>query len=207
MRFQNLDLNLHVALDALLTLRSISSAAERLHISQSSMRKALARLRDYFDDELLPQVGQPAHPIETPFEEHLCGALWRDSRLAASKLTVDSHAAAGHGVMKTPADARPAFERWFMQRFGMARRVDAQTFSVVAAPALVVGTERMATVHGRLAPRVAPALLIVLRPLPVPPMGRAMQWHKYPSTNPGLSCLRRLMLTAVARMDAELAAP
>ena len=58
MRFNKLDLNLLVALDAMLAERSISRAAERLHLSQSAMSNALGRLRDYFDDELLVQVGR-----------------------------------------------------------------------------------------------------------------------------------------------------
>lgn len=58
MRFNKLDLNLLVALDAMLTEASISRAADRLHMSQSAMSNALSRLRDYFDDELLVQVGR-----------------------------------------------------------------------------------------------------------------------------------------------------
>lgn len=58
MRFQKLDLNLLVALDALLRERSISRAAEQLHLSQSAMSSALARLRTYFDDDLLIQVSR-----------------------------------------------------------------------------------------------------------------------------------------------------
>lgn len=58
MRFKGLDLNLLVALDSMLSERSISRAAERLHLSQSAMSGALARLRDYFQDELLVQVGR-----------------------------------------------------------------------------------------------------------------------------------------------------
>ena len=58
MRFNKLDLNLLVALDSLLTERNITRAAERVHLSQSAMSNALGRLRDYFDDELLVQVGR-----------------------------------------------------------------------------------------------------------------------------------------------------
>ncbi|SDR54763.1 transcriptional regulator, LysR family [Paraburkholderia fungorum] len=58
MRFNKLDLNLLVALDALLSERSISRAAERVNLSQSAMSNALARLRDYFGDDLLIQVGR-----------------------------------------------------------------------------------------------------------------------------------------------------
>jgi LysR family transcriptional regulator, nod-box dependent transcriptional activator len=62
MRFNKLDLNLLVALDALLTDNSISRAAERVHLGQSAMSNALARLREYFDDDLLVQVGRKMEP-------------------------------------------------------------------------------------------------------------------------------------------------
>lgn len=62
MRFKKLDLNLLVALDALLVECSISRAAEKLHLGQSAMSSALARLREYFDDELLVQVGRRMEP-------------------------------------------------------------------------------------------------------------------------------------------------
>jgi LysR family transcriptional regulator, nod-box dependent transcriptional activator len=58
MRFHKLDLNLLVALDAMLGERNITRAAERLHMSQSAMSNALGRLREYFDDELLVPVGR-----------------------------------------------------------------------------------------------------------------------------------------------------
>lgn len=58
MRFNKLDLNLLVALDALLTMRSVGKAAERLFLSQPATSLALGRLREYFDDELLVPVGR-----------------------------------------------------------------------------------------------------------------------------------------------------
>lgn len=58
MRFGRLDLNLLVALDALLTERSVSLAADRLCLSQSATSSALGRLREYFGDELLVVKGR-----------------------------------------------------------------------------------------------------------------------------------------------------
>lgn len=58
MRFHRLDLNLLVALDILLAERSITRAAHRLNLSQSATSGVLARLRDYFEDDLLVQVGR-----------------------------------------------------------------------------------------------------------------------------------------------------
>ncbi|MCF1445766.1 LysR substrate-binding domain-containing protein [Agrobacterium vitis] len=58
MRFKNLDLNLLVALDTLIRVRNVSRAADEMFITQSAMSNALGRLRDYFDDPLLIQVGR-----------------------------------------------------------------------------------------------------------------------------------------------------
>ncbi len=58
MRFRNLDLNLLAAFDKLVQLKSVSRAAEELSITQSAMSNALNRLRQYFDDPLLVQIGR-----------------------------------------------------------------------------------------------------------------------------------------------------
>lgn len=58
MRFLSLDLNLLAALDKLLRLRSVSRAADEMSITQSAMSNALNRLRQYFDDPLLVQIGR-----------------------------------------------------------------------------------------------------------------------------------------------------
>lgn len=56
MRYQRIDLNLLIAMDALMDERSVTRAAERMHITQSAMSGILARLREHFDDQLLVQV-------------------------------------------------------------------------------------------------------------------------------------------------------
>jgi len=52
------DLNLLVALDALLTEQSVTRAGARMHLSQSAMSGSLARLRRAFDDDLLVAIGR-----------------------------------------------------------------------------------------------------------------------------------------------------
>jgi DNA-binding transcriptional LysR family regulator len=52
-----LDLNLLWALDALLSERHVSRAAERIHLGQPAMSAALKRLRFIFKDELLVRQG------------------------------------------------------------------------------------------------------------------------------------------------------
>ncbi|WCT75132.1 LysR family transcriptional regulator [Sphingomonas naphthae] len=58
MHLQGLDLNLLVALDALLSEKNVTRAAERINISQPGMSAALQKLRYFFDDPLLERVGR-----------------------------------------------------------------------------------------------------------------------------------------------------
>jgi LysR family nod box-dependent transcriptional activator len=73
MRFRGLDLNLMVALDVLMAERSVSRSAGRLGMSQPAMSAALFRLREYFGDELLVQVGKKM--FVTPYAEGLAPHL------------------------------------------------------------------------------------------------------------------------------------
>ncbi|SFV09260.1 LysR family transcriptional regulator [Pseudoduganella namucuonensis] len=304
MRFNKLDLNLLVALDALFSMRSVSRAAEHLHMSQSALSSALGRLREYFDDELLVQVGRqmeltpraemlrepvrdvlvrvdttitatpyfdatlsdrefrifvsdfsmavlmphmlalaqqqgasvrfqllpqqrhpqhaleqgdadllvipqefcsPAHPTERLFDEGFCCVVWDQSSHARNGLSRDQYIAAGHVVMQPPSTGQ-SLEALSMKRTGIERRVEVTTYSFLAAPFLVVGTDRVATVHRRMARRLGAALPIALLPMPVPidGMEQAMQWHKYRSLDPGMMWLRGLLHEAVLRMDAGL---
>lgn len=69
MDFKGLDLNLLYVLDALLQEKSVTRTGERIHLSQSATSGALARLRDFFHDELLVQIGHKLVP--TPLAEGL----------------------------------------------------------------------------------------------------------------------------------------
>lgn len=304
MRFNKLDLNLLVALDALLTERNITRAAERVHLSQSAMSNSLGRLRDYFADELLvqvgrqmeltpraevlreavrdvlvridtsiaaqpqfdcaksdrefrlfisdysmdvlmphalaiaarqrstvrfkllPQVASPAralergeadllvipkaycsadHPTEILFNDDFVCAVWNESSHARQGITFERYASAGHAVMQPAETEQPAFESWFVQRYGLSRRIEVTTYSFAVLPFLVIGTELVATVHGMLARRMKPAVPVTLLPvpLPMPPLEQAMQWHKYRSLDPGLVWLRELMQQSARAMLAD----
>ena len=64
MNLRNVDLNLLVALDAMLTERSISRAAGRLATTQPALSHALRRLRAVFDDPLLRRGVRGMEPTE-----------------------------------------------------------------------------------------------------------------------------------------------
>ncbi|WEE79795.1 LysR family transcriptional regulator [Comamonas testosteroni] len=306
MRFNKLDLNLLVALDMLLSEASISRAAEQLHMSQPAMSNALSRLRTYFEDELLVQVGRrmeltpraemlkdavrdvlvridssitaqpefvpatsnrefrifvsdftlstlmpyvlarayaqgprirfsllpqveeptrsleraevdmlvmpsnfctPEHPTENLFSERFQCLVWEQSPLAHGALSVDRYLAAGHVEMRPPAINASSLEAQLFTREGLSRRVDVTCFSFASAPALIVGTDRIATVHGRLAKQATARYPVVIReaPLELPPMNQVLQWHCYRTNDPGIAWLRGIFHSAVLDMDRKIA--
>ena len=59
-----LDLNLLVVFKHLMQERSVSGAAKKLCVTPSTVSKALAKLRDWFDDPLLVRVRQGLQPTQ-----------------------------------------------------------------------------------------------------------------------------------------------
>lgn len=92
-------MNLFVVLDALLDLRSVTKAGERLHIGASATSSALGRLRQHFNDEILVQVGRRLEP--TP----LALAL----REPVRAILQQSHTALATKATFRPAEARRRF--------------------------------------------------------------------------------------------------
>ncbi|NDY91846.1 LysR family transcriptional regulator [Ideonella livida] len=309
MRFNKLDLNLLVALDALLDECSITRAAERLNLSQSATSNALARLREYFDDELLVQVGRrmeptpraeslrepvrdvlmrvdstiaiqpefdparsnrrfkviasdytqlilgphlmtlaqaqgctaeiefrpqvnnpqrdlergeadfliiphrytsPEHPSETLLEDRFVCVVWSGSVLAQGTLTRMRYENARHVMMVPPqlSAASESYEAMLIRQAGIQRRYGVLTHAFGPLPAMVVGTDAIATVHARMAHALQGAWPLVVKPVPVdlPAMPQSLQWHRYRSQDPGLMWLRDLFRAAVRRMDAQIEA-
>ncbi len=81
------DLNLLVALRALLEEANVTKAGERLDMSQSAMSSALARLRLQFEDELLVRVGREYEL--TPLGHLLLPQLQRTLPLVDKALKID----------------------------------------------------------------------------------------------------------------------
>ncbi len=86
-----LDLNLLVSLDALLTERSVTRAAERLHLSQPALSASLARLRTHFNDPILARTGNSYEltPLASRLSEHTAAALDAARRVFESQAEWD----------------------------------------------------------------------------------------------------------------------
>lgn len=300
MRFKRLDLNLLVALDHMIELRSVSAAADKMFMSQSAMSNALTRLRDYFDDPLLVQVGRrmevtpraesmrsairdilvrieatidaqpefcpeastrtfnlllsdyslrvlmptvfrlisaesstiklnlhaqtelpevllergeidllisPAkfmsedHPSALLYEDSYVAAAWKGGKYGDTKMDQTTYQNASHAVM-VPPNAAKSLETSLLAQAGIKRHIDVQTFSFTSLPHLITGTDRIATIHERLAKLIAPQAELVIYPIPVvlPPLRQMMQWHAYRDNDPGIIWLRKVLEQAAASL-------
>jgi LysR family nod box-dependent transcriptional activator len=298
MRFNKLDLNLLVALDALLSERNISRAGQRIHLSQPATSNALARLRDYFQDELLiPQGRQlilsaraqelvgpvrevltridstiatqptfdPAdairkfvllmsdysatvfvpslierlyelapgisldlrlldegpleqlerrevdlliipsqyvsdlHPSKPLFEEEYVCVTWNGNTRIEDQLTFDEYVESGHVVGNYTVGSRtaPTFDSWFLERYGVKRRVEVSASTLAALPQMLIGTNRIATVHRRIAQQAEKTLPIKIwkTPIEIPKMIQTLQWHKHRNMDLALQWLISLALS------------
>ena len=86
-----LDLNLLIALDALLTERSVTRAAERLRLSQPALSASLSRLRIHFGDPILARRGNTYEltPLALRLADHTTIALDAARRVFESQATWD----------------------------------------------------------------------------------------------------------------------
>jgi DNA-binding transcriptional LysR family regulator len=87
-------------------------------------------------------------------------------------------------------------ETALLKAAGVSRRVDMTTFSFSALPHMLVGTDRIALLHGNLAAVACQTLPIKTFPLPFdfPVFRQCIQWHSYRGQDQGLAWMRSLLL-------------
>ncbi len=296
MRLDRFDLNLLIALEALLEECNVTHAAARMHVGQSAASAALARLRDYFDDELLVPVGrglvlsplgktllQPvrdtlnearvtlsyrssfdpararcsfrigasdyvtivllaalmqelakeapgvtldirnpppgleesldramidllfvpqqyatmlSHPQQVVFDdEHVC-LLWSGHAMAESQMDINDYLGLGHVAVRFGDSRAVAFEDWFKQHYGQERRIEATVDNFSTLGHLIVGTQRTATMYGRLAAHFARYLPVVVRdvPLGMPRIVETLVWPRHLDHDPAHAWLRKRII-------------
>jgi LysR family nod box-dependent transcriptional activator len=305
MRFGRLDLNLLVALDALLTERSVSLAADRLCLSQSATSSALGRLREYFGDELLVVKGRnmiltaraeelidpvravleqirttvavappfdpmttdrmirimasdystevllagalaelekeapqmrfeiqpmndspieaiergyvdllltidyaisPDHPSQLLFEDDYVVVGDRSNPAMSEPMTRDLYFRLGHVSPRFGKQRVPAFEDWFVRRQKQQRRIEVIAPTFLSLPGLIVGTNRIATMHRRMAEIVVRSMPLVMREIPfaIPPIRESVQWNIANSNDRALRWVTERLQAAAMR---EVPAP
>ena len=93
-----------------------------------------------------------------------------------------------------------------MRRMKQPRRIDVVAPSFMSVPGLVFGTNRIATLHRRLARRFVSFGPLAMQELPffVPPIREAVQWHIASNNDAGLRwVIERIALIAAEKAEAS----
>ena len=302
MDLHGFDLNLLVALDALLSEKSVTNAGRRVHLSQSAMSGVLARLRQSFNDKLLvpsrggmtltplaetlvepvrsilgqvqqtiivnvpfdpgtsrrvftiaasdyaitvlladtlrrvsndapgvtvviiplrerimesedlgldliilPKAYTPASsPHEVLFEDTFTGIVWTGHSSVGDTLHPDQYRRLPRAIVSFSDDTRISGDDRFGDEADFEGRVQVVAPSYHALPALIVGTDRIATMQMRLAEKLAASHPIRLVPLPVPlpVLQEAMLWHPRVDRDAGHAWLRGVLRETAAALTA-----
>jgi LysR family nod box-dependent transcriptional activator len=305
MHLRGLDLNLLVVLDVLLDERNVTRASERLRLSQSGTSTALARLREFFGDQLLVPIGRKMvltplsqtlvgpvreillqahtlidatpgfnpetatrrftimasdyvatvflppvverlskeapgvvieivpqgeitpseplergdvdflilpekyiageHPAERLFEDVYVCISWAGNADFTGNPDLETYFSMGHVVTRFGAVQGMAFDEWFLERFDRPRRVETVAMNFALVPHLIVGTQRLATTHRRLAEQYANYLPIRVHPLPfdLPATVEMLQWNRFSDRHPATIWLRGVLTQSAEALSID----
>lgn len=94
-------------------------------------------------------------------------------------LTAERYFEMGHVTTRFGRSRIPAFDDWFLRRQKQTRRIEVVAPSFLSVPGLLTGTRRIATMHRKLAVKVARYMPLTLQEVPfeIPPIREAIQWH------------------------------
>ncbi|MDP2311304.1 MAG: LysR family transcriptional regulator [Pseudomonadota bacterium] len=133
---RGLDLNLLVALDALLRLGSVTAAARDLGVTQPALSRTLQRLRDTLGDPLLVRVGRGVIPTDRAraLAEPLADALRAVQRVFTPPDAFDPRSARGELTIGLGEEAQVAFADAIMGAiWARAPHVDIRVRALTAA--------------------------------------------------------------------------
>lgn len=151
----------------------------------------------------------PGHPSERLYEDEFVCLGWSGNSELDRALSLDTYLKLGHVAVRFGKHRElPTFDEWFTQHLGHDRRIEVVTTAFNLVPQLLIGTSRIATVHGRLAAfyqRFLP-LKIVAPPLKIPKFEQFMQWHRSRDRDPASVWLRSVLKSAIAESTLHKAA-
>ncbi|USX12372.1 LysR substrate-binding domain-containing protein [Oxalobacteraceae bacterium OTU3CAMAD1] len=139
------------------------------------------------------------HPSAVLFEDSFCAVVDRGNDRVGDSLTVEQYLSLSHVGFEYKG--LPMFDRWFARMHSDRRRdVSVGQFNLLAP--MVVGTQRVATLHTRLAMRACELLPVRMVQLEfeTPRFANLIQWHRYRDLDPGSIWLRDKIIACALAM-------
>ncbi len=115
-------------------------------------------------------------------------------------LTLEQYQSLQHVVRYSRGVLQTTFDQQFLDQAGFSRNVSVTVPAFALVPRLVVGTQRIATVHGRLAELYAHTLpiRILAPPVAFPTLTEVLEWHYHEEDDPGLAWFRNIIIKRAA---------
>ncbi len=137
----------------------------------------------------LDTVVSPDHPTAPLYTEDFVLAGWRDNPLLAEPLTMDTYQRLGHVAVRFGRHTS-SYEATAAAR-SVARRVEVIAPGFLSVGGLIVGTQRVATLHRLLAARLAEYLPLTVLELPfeMAPVCEVAQWSARRAGDPAIAWL------------------
>jgi DNA-binding transcriptional LysR family regulator len=189
-------------------LRALYAQAPAVQIHLKSQGRTPHELLEEGEADFLiipMQYVSSLHPCVPLFEDDYVVVSWDDHPTVRDSLSREQYLQASHVVSSYGSSGnrnQPVLEGWFLEREGIARKIDITASTMAALPSLVVGTARLATVHRRIAMHAQQHLPIRIWPTPmkIPKLVQMLQWNKVREADPGLRWIRDICLEVAGKI-------
>lgn len=180
-------------------VRRIAALAPGLALDIRSPPKNIVELFERGGIDLLVMPEQYAqqlnHSRERLFEDsHVC-LVCADNHAVGSTLSLAEYMAQSHVAVRFGETLSLALEEWFLPRHDKPRRLECSVDNFATLPLLVMGTQRVATLHRRMAAHFSKHLpLRIVEPLfDMPPLVETLAWPRYLDGDPAHLWLRQVL--------------
>jgi DNA-binding transcriptional LysR family regulator len=142
----------------------------------------------------------PTQSSAVLFEDRYHAVVDRANTQVADSVSLAQFMAMRHVLFQ--ANGKPFFDSWFDRAHGETRSVEVLANSFMLLPRLVVGTQRLATMHTRMAMQACAELPVrmVRLEFETPRFVETLQWHRYRDHDPGSQWLREKILAFAQAM-------
>ncbi len=119
------------------------------------------------------------HPSEVLYADDYVVVGDGANAMVRQGITREQYFALGHVTTRFGRARVPAFEDWFLKRQKHSRKIEVVAPAFLSVPGLLLGTDRISTMHRKLADRICRNLPLALCEVPfdIPPIREAVQWH------------------------------
>lgn len=145
----------------------------------------------------------PDHPCESLFDDRFVCIVWEHNSVVGERITAEDFASLGHAVPMWGHGRMGSLGDELLKSKGVTRRVELTVPSFTHLAQAIIGTNRIATLQGRLA-RAASTILpirVLKCPIDVPPFTEVVQWHSSRAHDPTIKWCRDLIVRVAQVSD------